>query len=137
MNTMTLDQAANAAASWWIDQIKSGAWDNGDAKTEAAHAAFASLRPMGASEDDLNRFRQGIADYLTNRITNEKGAVRWEIYSDYGCPVLDTIAATLGVDFESSFHGPQKAGTFISREGDGFAVHVKAGYGASNERLCP
>ena len=122
---MTKKQAIKMAADWWIEQIRSRNWDNGDADTENMRALFAS-RMSPLSESDLGVVRECIEGlYATQDASETFGA---QLYSDYGCAAIDEACKARGVKFSSLLQGPQKAGATIKKKGDEFIVMAKSGY---------
>ena len=142
---MTEERAIQVAADWWVDAVKAGVWDNGDAETELHHAAFRSMAPK-LTEADLPLIRAAVVEVLEEEAATweRRGAewlakspapyhmkLRFELYSDYGNNRLDEACRKRGSKFICGIHGPQKAGTQIHEQDDGlFIVRAKGGYGA-------
>lgn len=146
---MTREKAIELAASWWYSMIRNGKWDNGDAKTEFTHEVFKSFAYQ-PTEADYETVKHGLVEMViiemdrqqetNDEITKKYGGTpselkRFNIYADYGCGPLEDLYKRLGLKMSSRFHGPQKAGTTIVREGSEYKVMAKEGYGGEWKEL--
>lgn len=125
MSNMTREEAIERAASWWVCMIYQGHWDNGDAKTEAIHSMMKGIAPQLKLEDS-DKIHQGFVKLLGERA---------DLYCDYGNGYIDQMFRDLGLSYSSSMHCPQKAGTNIHENVNGWYVEAKTGYGKPYERI--
>ena len=133
---MTKEQAAKTVARWWVTQMKSGSWDNGDAKCNA-FAAICKGMADKPSADSHAPVEAAIEKYMLENIEERQYSHKNELYSDYGCHRIDELAASVGVKYNTMLHGPVKSGTTVEFTDGVFSVRAKSGYGGEWVQLSP
>lgn len=131
---MTLTEAIDLAADWWVSMFRSGTWDNGDVYTTTVMVKAFRIRAHQPTEADYALLKQCVTELLTELSGNRD---RFGLYCDYGNPMLDDKFFKYGLKLNSLLHGPCKAGTFLHMGNDGWEVLAKEGYGATGQKLEP
>lgn len=130
MTDETIEQAAKAAAEWWVKAIKNPKFDNGDDSPLGGMALM--MAAMGHKEQDEQKlvlFGETLEAQIVDHLKNQSPHL--SISVDYG-PDQFLSKAINAAGINGSINDlPWKTNMHINEEG----VAVFAGYGAPRENI--